>query len=90
MTAATVSVKVLDELGYPVAGASVYFVRAPVNMPDVAMRTDADGLFLLGVRCAGVYRIGVTAQGYPSLEHDVPVSAGKSTLLTLRWGKKNN
>lgn len=84
MTSATVSGQVLDPHGRPVRGARVYFVRSPVSMPDIALHTDAEGRFTLGTRIAGVYCLGVTAPGYPSLEHDVIVAVGRPITVTLR------
>jgi len=86
VTAATVSGQVLDPEGRPVSHASVYLVRTPVNMPDTALQTDAEGRFVLGLHTPGVYRLGVTAQGHPSLEQDVTVAEGEPITLTLHLG----
>jgi hypothetical protein len=86
MTVGTVSGRVLDNLGRPIAGASVYFVRAPVSMPDVALQTDADGRFVFGVRSSGIYRIGVTVPSHITLEHDITVADGRPVSVTLRMG----
>jgi hypothetical protein len=86
VAAATVSGQVLDQQDQPVSGASVYFVSAPVSMPDVALQTDSAGRFVLGVPAAGAYRIGINAKGYSPLEHDVTIAAGQPVTLTLRLG----
>ncbi len=83
--ATTVSGRVLDDRGRPVAGANVYFMSAPVSMPDIAIQTDADGRFVLGVPGPGDYRIGIKARTYAALEHTIAV-AGKPVSVTLRLG----
>jgi hypothetical protein len=52
---------VLDVSGRPVALARVYFVKAPVAMPDVAALSDAQGRFTLSVPQAGDYEIGASS-----------------------------
>jgi hypothetical protein len=83
--ATTVSGQVLDNRGVPVRGAKVYLVSAPVSMPDIAIRTDDDGRFVLGMPVPGAYRLGVKALKHPPIEHDIAV-AGKPIMLTLRLG----
>ena len=53
MTARTVIVDVRGHDGGPVAGARVWFPRAPVAVADLAALTDDDGRVVLGAAAAG-------------------------------------
>ncbi|MFP2927239.1 carboxypeptidase-like regulatory domain-containing protein [Pyxidicoccus sp. 3LG] len=79
MSPAIVSGRVVGPDGQGVAGASVYFVQAPVALPDIAQHTGADGRFSLSVPVAGRYRLGVNAPGWPVRERDVEVDSGSVT-----------
>ncbi|MCP3139790.1 carboxypeptidase-like regulatory domain-containing protein [Pyxidicoccus xibeiensis] len=83
MRPAIVSGRVVGPDGRGVAGASVYFVHAPVALPDIAQRTGPDGRFSLGVPVAGRYRIGVNAPGWPAREQDVEVGGLTSPLVDI-------
>jgi hypothetical protein len=65
--------RVVDASGVAVAGAAVYFVRAPVALPDIAASTDARGEVLLSVPAPGEYRLGARAAAGAG-EADVLVS----------------
>ena len=59
MTARTVTVDVHDHAGRPVAGARVWFTRAPVATADLAALTGDDGRVVLGAPAAGEYEVCV-------------------------------
>ena len=59
MTARTVTVDVRDHAGRAVAGARVWFTRAPVATADLAGLTGDDGRVVLGAPVAGDYEVCV-------------------------------
>jgi len=48
---------VIDRTGRPVAGVRVALAAAPIDMPDIAALTGADGQFSFGVPIAGRYQV---------------------------------
>lgn len=85
MGAAVITGRVVNRTRDPVRGASVYIVRAPTSVPDVAQLTGPDGGFALSVPMPGTYRIGVSAAGQKT-EQDVDVR-GKKASVTVTLGK---
>ncbi|MFL6635404.1 MAG: carboxypeptidase regulatory-like domain-containing protein [Massilia sp.] len=59
----------------------MYVVEAPVALPDVAMLTGADGTFRLSLPAPGVYRIGVSADGYARQTATVVAAPGPPIAL---------
>ena len=86
-TARTLSGTVLDAAGKPVAQASVYLVRAPGAVPDVALLTGTDGRFALGVARPGAYEVACSTDALGSVSATVEVGAGGASVelrLTAR------
>jgi hypothetical protein len=54
----------LDEAGRPLPWVRVYFVEAPVPVPEIAALTDAGGTVTLEAPAPGLYRVGLAAEGY--------------------------
>jgi hypothetical protein len=84
---ALVSGTVVDANGHAVAGARVYFVRAPVPVPDIAQVTGADGAFALAAPAPGNYRLGVSAGGRPASETEVEIT-GQDVSVTITLGRQ--
>ena len=81
----TIKGTVQDESGRPIAEASLYFISAPVPLPDIAALSGADGSFVLSVPELGKYRIGVRSPGYAPGEVTVDTSTqSESVLVQLR------
>ena len=73
---------VRDAKGKPVSGARVYFIAAPVTLPDIAALTDAEGKFALSVPVNGKYEVGcATDQASASRSADVK---GQDVTIELR------
>ncbi len=53
--------RVIDEAGRPVEGALVAVIEASAPVPEIALVTDEDGRFALGVR-PGRYRLQATTR----------------------------
>ena len=66
---------VADSAGRGIGHASVYVVSAPVEMPDVAARTDENGRFRLSAPAPGDYRLAATAAGFTTASVPVTVDA---------------
>lgn len=78
MPAATISGRVVDAAGRPVAGATVYAARSPVPLPDIAALTDRDGRFTLAAPQPGRYEIACRSEalGNATAEVSVPGARG--------------
>jgi hypothetical protein len=75
----TISGKVVDVMGLPIAGATI------VSVPSTQTVTSgADGSFSLGNVAAGSYSIGVVKSGYQSDTQTLSVSGGNTSTLTSR------
>lgn len=77
---------VQDDSGVAVEGARVYFVDAPVAMPEVAALTGPDGRFSLGAPVAGSYTVECRADGFTVARITVHTGEARSLTLTLRPG----
>lgn len=78
-----ISGRVLDPMGAPVSGASVFFVEGPTSLPDVAQITGEDGAFSLSAPVAGRYRLGARS-GDAQGDLDVDVAAGGTSDIQLK------
>ncbi len=77
-----------DENGQPVAGASVYFVSAPVSMPDIAQLTDSKGIFRVSVPAKGRYVIGVKAADWGMKEVTLVVKDETNMHVHIQYTQK--
>lgn len=75
---------VRDESGAPIKDARVYFAEAPVDIPDVAMLTGADGTFALTAPVDGTYTLESSAEGFSSARSTVASPQATGLELTLR------
>ncbi|XYL72321.1 hypothetical protein ACNJYA_09590 [Bradyrhizobium sp. DASA03068] len=60
-------------------------VKGPQH-EDVALLTDANGKFTLGVRGSGIYRLLVKTSGFPSMEQDVEVTGQTTISVRIKLG----
>jgi hypothetical protein len=74
--------------GRPVPEASVYFLAAPVPVPDVAALTAEDGSFTLAAPAPGEYRVGSRAEGFLPGETVVHVSATNSQEIRIELSEE--
>lgn len=65
--------KVIGPNGEPVREASIYFVSAPVNMPDIAQLTDDQGQFTLSLSAKGQYVLGVSSDEWETTQTPIEV-----------------
>jgi hypothetical protein len=72
----------VDAAGRPVTDARVALTAAPVEVPDVAVLTDEDGGFSLGVPVAGSYRIAAHGD-HGSAQETVDVVRGRAAQVRL-------
>ena len=84
MPAATISGRVVDAAGRPVAGATVYTVSAPVPMPDIAALTDGDGRFSVAAPVPGRYEIGCRSGAQGSATAGVSVGGARGDAAVPR------
>lgn len=75
---------VTDKNGSEIPGANIYFISAPVAMPDISILTDNKGRFVLSVPVEGKYVLGVNADGYESTEIKSEVVKNKVINLNIR------
>ena len=76
-TGAIIEGVVREKRGGRVAGAQLYFIEAPVPMPDIAAMTNSAGEFALSVPSPGRYRIGCSSMAHAAQEIAVEVAAGE-------------
>ena len=79
--------QVVDPEGHPVAEAAVYFVSAPVAMPDIAQLTDSDGKFTAHVGAPGQYTVGVRSDEWGEARKDVNVIGDDPVTIEVRFNK---
>ena len=65
--------KVIGPNGEPVREASIYFVSAPVNMPDIAQLTDDQGQFTLSLSAKGQYVLGVSSDEWETTQTPIEI-----------------
>lgn len=75
--------RIVDGAGRPVSGARVYFLKAPVAMPDTALLTGPDGTFALSAPVDGAYRLGISPEKGGTVEVDVEVSGDAPESLRI-------
>ena len=80
---AIISGVVREAGGKPLPGARVYFVDAPVPMPDIAALTNSEGEFALTAPAAGRYRVGCAASARQRQEVSVDVAAGEDRKVDI-------
>jgi hypothetical protein len=70
----------------PVSEARVFFVAAPVPLPDIAALTDDEGRFTLYAPAPGTYEVACHADGFDpvSLSVDVGAEEGVHVDFELR------
>ena len=78
--------RVVDARGRPVAGARLMWHNAPVDLPDLAALSGADGGFVLAVPVTGRYRLACHSDSHGQTIVDVSVAAD-GAQLTLRLPK---
>jgi len=75
---------VVDDRGRPVPDARVMVVSGPGPLADVAMLTDGDGRFTLGLDQAGHYQLAVHADGHESASVSVHLSGDQADTVRVR------
>ena len=73
--------------GNPVSRAKVYFVSAPVSVPDIAALTNEDGQFQLTAPVPGVYTLGATGDSGGSGKVTVETGPEGVAGLSIRLNK---
>lgn len=79
-----ISGEVVDEVGRPIVDAAVMVLSGPGAYPDVALLTDHDGRFTLGLPAVGGYELGVRADGFTPATVTVAVIDGRAAPLVVR------
>src|SRR5262245_55509739 len=83
-TLATITGKVQDSNGVPIAGALVIAVAASPIFPERIALTDKDGGFSIVNLFAGQYTVKVSMPKFlPSLKQGIQLTAGGTTILTV-------
>ena len=63
--------------------ARVYFVEAPVPVPEIAALTDATGTVLLELPVPGLYRVGLAAESFEPKILEVELGEESSLSVTI-------
>jgi len=79
--------RTVDEQGNPVPGATVVVTRAPVSVPDIAVRSDERGEFVLTLPAPGRYQLGGRAEPAQTGEVEVDVPAAGDVHAELRLAR---
>ena len=69
--------RVTDEHGQPLPWASAAFASGPVDLPDIAAVSNAEGEFTLTAPVPGRYRLNVHADDHEGRAVDVDVGAAE-------------
>ena len=69
--------------GEPVREASIYFVSAPVNMPDIAQLTDDQGQFTLSLSAKGHYVLGVSSDEWETTQTPIEIHGDEPLDITI-------
>ncbi|QCK15931.1 TonB-dependent receptor [Mangrovivirga cuniculi] len=73
-----VQVKVVDEFGLPMPGATV-LLEGPIKKGNI---TDASGDLIMQALPEGKYQLTLTYIGYESIKEDISIESGETTTLT--------
>jgi len=76
--------QVFDPHGRPEPEASIYFVSAPVSMPDIAQLTDEEGKFTLSAPVPGRYTLGVRSERWGDSQKTFEVSGEESLVIKVQ------
>ena len=79
--------QVVDPEGQPVAQAAVYFVSAPVNMPDIAQLTDDEGKFTTYLPTPGDYTLGARSDNWGEVQQEIQVIGENPLTMEMRFNK---
>jgi hypothetical protein len=77
--------QVIDAQGAPLAEVPVYFIAAPMPMPDISLLTDEEGRFTLSAPVAGHYTLGARADNGQSAQAEVEVSSTEPVSVTIQF-----
>src|SRR5438132_12677868 len=81
---ATISGRVRDSGGIPVAGALVIVAAASPIIPERIALTDRDGAFSVVNLFAGQYTVRISGQRFlPAMKHGIELRAGGTAVLTV-------
>lgn len=78
--------QVFDPQGSPLAEVAVYVISAPVQMPDIAQLTSAEGEFTLAAPVPGSYRIGARSDQWGATQAVVDVRGADPVMVTMQFG----
>lgn len=76
--------RVVDPNRRPVAEAAVYFISAPVAMPDIAQLTGFDGQFSLSVGAEGKYVVGASADEWGAGQTSFEVGGNEALAIEIQ------
>jgi hypothetical protein len=76
--------EVVDDRGRPVPDARVMVVSGPGPVSDIALLTDVEGRFTLGLDRAGRYQLAVHADGHASATFPVQLSDDEMDTVRVR------
>ncbi|HMS64477.1 MAG TPA: carboxypeptidase-like regulatory domain-containing protein [Ignavibacteria bacterium] len=71
-----------DERAIP--GANIYFIKAPVDLPDISGLTDNEGRFTLSVPVEGKFEIGISADGFPEKVIEINISKDRTKSINVK------
>lgn len=77
---ATLSGKVSDTAGNPIAEAQIIVTNGSVPVPEKVVLTTSEGLYEWGLP-AGTFTITVNANGYVSASKEITITAGQPSTL---------
>jgi len=76
--------EVVDASGRPVPNARVMVLTGPGSFPDIALLTDDEGRFTLGLPGRGGYELGVQADGYEPSRVAVQVHSERTATVQVQ------
>jgi hypothetical protein len=77
--------QVFDAQGAPLAEVPIFFIAAPVAMPDISILTDEQGQFTLAAPVAGRYTLGARSDDGQLAQAEVEIMGEEPVTVTIHF-----